>query len=508
MIDECLREDHPTMKYDRAATTTDAPPGLSRRTLVGIAAAAVCGSALPLGADAIAYQPPPNPLANGRPQPSARRFRSKSVDAAVARMHRILDRPGTARRLATLFDNCYPNTLDTTVSVDTIGGRPDTFVITGDIDAMWLRDSAAQVEPYLRFAAQDAPLRQLIAGVVNRQTRCILIDPYANAFNRGPTGSPWASDKTEMKPELHERKFEVDSLCYAVRLAYAFWKATDDVGCFDADWRRASHVIVDTLSVMQRKSGLGPYRFQRVTDRAHDTAPNDGYGAPTRPIGLIASLFRPSDDACIFPFLIPSNMMAVVALRQLAEMHQTIAGDAAFAASTRAFADEVDAAIKVHAIVDHPRHGRVYAFEVDGFGSRLLMDDANAPSLIAAPYLGYCNADDGVYRNTRAMLLSPDNPWYYSGSAADGIGSLHTATGYIWPLAIIMRGLTSTDEVEIETTLRHLIATDGGTGFMHESFDKDDPTRFSRPWFAWANSLFGALVLKIMDEHPTVLRRL
>lgn len=446
---------------------------------------------------AAADGPPPNPLADGRPAPDRRRFRSAAVDAVIDRIHAKLDRPGKPSKLATLFDNCYPNTLDTTVFPNIVDGRPDTFVITGDIDAMWLRDSAAQVEPYLRFAAEDAPLRSLIAGVINRQTWCVLIDPYANAFNLGPTGSPWASDKTEMKPELHERKFEVDSLCYTIRLAHGFWKATGDTSCFDAEWQRATRLIVATLRVMQRKAGPGPYRFQRVTDRAQDTAPNNGYGAPTRPVGLIASLFRPSDDACVFPFLIPSNMMAVVSLRQLAEMYRVIIGDAAFAAEADSFAAEVDAAINAYAIVDHPRHGRVYAYEIDGYGSRLLMDDANAPSLISAPYLGYCAATDRVYRNTRAMLLSNDNPWYFSGKFADGIGSLHTVSGHIWPLAMIMRGLTSTDAGETEQTLCQLVACDGGTGFMHEAFDKDDPSKFSRPWFAWANGLFGALVLKV-----------
>lgn len=487
-----------------------AQDGHSRRAVLGISAAvALAGSvAVPNKAPALAPAdwPPPNPLAGGRPGPANRKFRSQAVDAVIAQMHARLDRPGLPSKLARLFDNCYPNTLDTTVFPDTIDGRPDTFVITGDIDAMWLRDSAAQVEPYLRFAAQDAPLRRLIAGVVNRQTKCVLIDPYANAFNRGPTGSPWASDKTEMKPELHERKFEVDSLCYTIRLAHGFWKATGDISCFDADWQRATRLIVATLRVMQRKAGPGPYHFQRVTDRAQDTAPNNGFGAPTRPVGLIASIFRPSDDACVFPFLIPSNMMAVVALRQLAEMYRVIVKNAAYATALDAFAAEVDAAIKAHAIVDHPRHGRVYAFEVDGFGSQLLMDDANAPSLISAPYLGYCPPSDPVYRNTRAMLLSADNPWYFSGKVADGIGSLHTVPGHVWPLAIIMRGLTSIDPAEMAETLRHLIASDGGTGFMHEAFDKDDPTQFSRPWFAWANGLFGALVLKLADEHPAVLR--
>lgn len=468
----------------------------SRRAVLGVAAAglavSVAGARPAAAADAV----PANPLADGRPGPASRRFRSEAVEAVIARMHVLLDRPGVPGRLATLFENCYPNTLDTTVFPAMVDGRPDTFVITGDIDAMWLRDSAAQVEPYLRFAAVDAPLRRLIAGVINRQKRCVLIDPYANAFNRGPTGSPWAGDKTEMRPELHERKFELDSLCYTIRLAHGFWSATGDTSCFDANWQRATRLIVATFRVMQRKDGPGPYRFQRVTDRAQDTAPNNGYGAPTRPVGLIASLFRPSDDACVFPFLIPSNMMAVVALRQLGDMYRKIIGDTGFAAELFGFAAEIDAAIQTHAIVDHPRHGRVFAFEIDGYGSRLLMDDANAPSLISAPYLGYCPATDPVYRRTRAMLLSADNPWYFSGKAADGIGSLHTVPGHIWPLAMIMRGLTSTDPAEVDTTVRQLVASDGGTGFMHEAFDKDDPTRFSRPWFAWANGLFGALVLR------------
>lgn len=476
----------------------------SRRAVLGIGAAAVLAGSMtaPLAA---AGRPSLGPLVDGRPVVSKRKFRSTAVDRAIEQMHARLDRPGAPSKLARLFANCYPNTLDTTVFPDVIDGRPDTFVITGDIDAMWLRDSAAQVEPYLRFAAEDAPLRRLIAGVINRQTRCVLIDPYANAFNRGPSGSPWANDRTEMKPELHERKFEVDSLCYPIRLAHGYWRVTGDTSCFDAAWQRAAATIVATFRTMQRKAGPGPYRFQRVTDRAQDSAPNNGFGLPTRPVGLIASLFRPSDDACIFPFLIPSNMMAVVSLRQLAELLHAVGGDAFLAADARALADEVDAAINAHAMIDHPRHGRVYAFEIDGYGSHVLMDDANAPSLISAPYLGYCAADDPVYRNTRAMLLSSDNPWYFSGKFADGIGSLHTVAGHVWPLALIMRALTSTDRDEIGRTLRQLITSDGGTGFMHEAFDMDDPTQFSRPWFAWANGLFGALVLKVADEHPELL---
>ncbi len=99
-------------------------------------------------------------------------------------------------------------------------GGPDTYVITGDIDAMWLRDSSAQVWPYLPLTKEDESLRQLIAGVINRQTRCVLLDPYANAFYKDETKiSDWKSDLTDMKPGVHERKWEIDSLCYTIRLA-------------------------------------------------------------------------------------------------------------------------------------------------------------------------------------------------------------------------------------------------------------------------------------------------
>lgn len=477
----------------------------TRRAVIALGGLLAASAAV---SPALAQQTAADSLAFGRPAPASRRFRSRAVDQAIDAMSLRLQGSELQRRAAVLFANCYPNTLDTTVSLGSDEGRPDTFVITGDIDAMWLRDSAAQIEPYLRFAREDAPLRRMIAGVINRQTDLILIDPYANAFNRGPTGAGWRSDRTVMKPEVFERKFEVDSLCYPVRLASQFWKATGDASCFDARWTLAAHSIVDTFVVMQRKTALGPYSFKRVTDRAQDTAPNEGRGAPTRPVGLIASLFRPSDDACVLPFLIPSNMMAVVALRQLAEIALNVTQDAALANRAIALADEVDSAIRQHAIIDDPVHGRIFAFEIDGYGSRMLLDDANAPSLLSAPWLGWCDASDPVYRATRAMALSDANPWYFRGRAAEGIGSLHTSVNRIWPLAIIMRGLTSTDDAEILSCIRQLVATDAGTGFMHEAFDKDDPAKFSRTWFAWANGLFGELLLKVSSERPALLAQL
>ena len=461
----------------------------TRRHVIKTLSAAAAAFAVParLGA-----RQAPAPFESRRPAPAARKFRSEAVEAKIAEVTRAIADP----ELAWMFENCFPNTLDTTVRTGTRDGRPDTFVITGDIEAMWLRDSTAQVWPYLPLAKDDPALRRLIAGVVNRQTSCILIDPYANAFNEGPTGSPWAKDLPVMKPELHERKWEIDSLCYAIRLADGYWRTTGDGSCFDRRWKEAMALAVRTFREQQRKDGPGPYSFQRVTSWQPDNLPLNGFGNPTRKVGLIHSAFRPSDDACIFPFLVPSNMFAVVALGQLGEILSGEAGDAGLARECEALRREVSEALAAHAKAEHPRHGTLYAYEVDGFGNRVLMDDANVPSLLSLPYLGYCAKADPVYLNTRAFVLSPDNPYFYRGAVAEGVGSPHTPAGYIWHIALSMQGLTAADPAERERILDLLERTDAGTDLMHEGFSADDPSQFTRPWFAWANSLFSELVLE------------
>ncbi|MDR1860654.1 MAG: glycoside hydrolase family 125 protein [Bacteroidales bacterium] len=437
------------------------------------------------------------PYTSKRPAPTSRKFTSKAVEEAIAATAKRLKDP----KLAWMFENCFPNTLDTTVEYSWSDGIPDTFVITGDIPAMWLRDSSAQVWPYLSLAGKDEQLRRLLAGVIRRQIRCILIDPYANAFYKDEGNSEWLKDKTDMKKELHERKWEIDSLCYPVRLAYNYWKTTGDASVFDDDAMRAAQLIYDTFRQQQRKDGLGPYRFQRVTDRQLDTVSNDGYGQPLNPVGLINSTFRPSDDATTYGFLIPSNMFAVVSLRQLAEMSRTLGSNAGFAAQCGQLADEVEKAVKEYGIVEHKKYGRVYAYEVDGFGNASFMDDANVPGLLSLPYLGCVSLDEPVYQNTRKLVCSTDNPYFFKGTAAEGIGGPHVGYDMVWPMSIIMRAMTSTDKTEIDHCVRTLRDTDANTGFMHESFHKDDPTRFTRKWFAWANTLFGELIMKLLNDR-------
>ena len=437
-----------------------------------------------------------------RPAAAKRRFRSKAVENAIAEFQRRVKDP----ELGWLFNNCFPSTLDTTVTYAERGGRPDTYVITGDIDAMWLRDSSAQVWPYLQLVPQDAALRQLVAGVINRQTQNILRDPYANAFYDDPAKvGEWKSDHTAMQPGIHERKWEIDSLCYPIRLGYHYWKATGDTQPFDADWRKAIALIVKTFREQQRKDNRGPYHFQRETLTATDTQPMSGYGYPVRPVGLIASAFRPSDDATLLPYLVPSNFFAVASLRQAALMLNDIHHDAASYKQLMDFADEVAAALSQHAIVPHPEFGPVYAYEVDGFGGHLLMDDANVPSLLALPYLGAVPLNEPTYQNTRKLVLSAANPFFYKGTAAEGIGGPHVGQDMIWPIAITMRGLTSTDDAEIKACIQTLKTTHAGTGYMHESFHKDDPAKFTRAWFAWANTLFGEFLWKTYKERPALL---
>ena len=440
-----------------------------------------------------------------RPAEAERLFRSEAVEAEIARIKGVLSNA----KLAWMFENCFPNTLDTTVRYrKDDNGKDDTVVYTGDIHAMWLRDSGAQVWPYLQLANKDEHLRSMLAGVIRRQFKCIELDPYANAFLDPYDPNPdhqWMSDQTQMRPELHERKWEIDSLCYPLRLAYEYWLVTGDDSVFDEHWMAAVRNILKTFREQQRKEGVGPYTFMRVTDRQLDTVCNMGKGNPVNPVGLIASVFRPSDDATTFEFLVPSNFMVVSSLRKAAEILTAVNDERELAAECTALADEVAGALQQYAVVEHPEFGKIYAFEVDGFGSAQLMDDANVPSLLAMPYLGDVECTDPIYENTRRFVWSTENPYFWRGAAGEGIGGPHIGVEMIWPMSIMMRAFTATDDEEIRDCICQLITTDAGTGFMHESFSRHDAANFTRAWFAWQNTLFGELILKLVNDGKTDL---
>ncbi|MDP9422267.1 MAG: glycoside hydrolase family 125 protein [Pseudomonadota bacterium] len=440
-----------------------------------------------------------------RPAPAERRFTSPAVEAEIKRVSAMIADP----EIAWLFANCYPNTLDTTVKLGTVGGKPDAFVITGDIPCLWLRDSAAQVKPYLHLVSRDPRLRELFRGLIGRHARSILIDPYANAFMEDPsarTNLGWAlKDQTEMKPGVAERKWEVDSLCYAIRLAYSYWRETGDMAPFDATWHESARAIVRTFREQQRKDGPGPYRFQRVANQPTETL-LAGYGPPTRKVGLIHSGFRPSDDACLYPFLIPANLFAVTALRELTRLAQATRGDSALASDAAALATEVEGALAAYGAI-RLRDGReVWAYEIDGYGNAIFMDDANVPSLSGLAYLGCVELDDPRWQRTADAAWSEANPWFFRGRAGEGIGGPHVGESQIWPMSLIIRALSTRDDAIVSRCLAILKRTHAGTGFMHEAFDKDDPAKFTRSWFAWANGLFGELILHLAATRPALLK--
>jgi len=432
---------------------------------------------------------------------SSRNFSSEAIEKAIFTFKsKVKD-----QELGWLFENCFPNTLDTTVFIKSSGASPDTYIITGDIDAMWLRDSTAQIWPYLPFMKEDVALQNLVAGVIHRQTKCVLKDPYANAFYDDDSKvSEWKNDITDMKPGLHERKWEIDSLCYPIRLGYHYWLQTKDTSPFSTLWKSSIEIILKVFREQQRKTGKGPYHFQRTTSWATDSVPLNGYGYPVKPNGLICSMFRPSDDATIYPYLIPSNYFAVVSLKQASQMVKAIFGDTALASELLATASEVEDALKEFSTTNSP-YGKMYAFEINGMGSINLMDDANVPSLLSLPYLGAIEAKDEIYLNTRKFLFSDNNPFFFKGKAGEGIGGPHVGVDMIWPLSIIMRGLTSTSDAEIKQCISILKHTHGGTGFMHEAFHKDDDKKYTRSWFAWANTLFGEFLWNVFTTKPHLL---
>ncbi len=395
--------------------------------------------------------------------------------------------------LAKLFKNCFPNTWETTVKVL---GDKDTFVITGDIPAMWLRDSAAQVNHYLPYAKNDEEIYNVIVGIINRYALYLSKDPYANAFNEIDNDRGYSTDITFRSPWVWERKYEVDSLCSVIALPYKLYKSTGKTEFFTNELKNAFVQILNIWSIEQHHAEKSSYSFHRNNTDEWDTLPRQGKGNPVGYTGMTWSGFRPSDDTCYYNYLIPSEMYAVVTLGYLTEIFANIYSDKELAERAEKLKNEIDNGIKTFGTFDHEKYGRIYKYEVDGLGNYLLMDDANSPSLLGAPYFGYCDNNDKLYVNTRNFILSTDNPYYYSGNILKGVGSPHTKKYCVWPIALIMQGLTSDSIDEIESILDMLCNSHANTYFMHESIHCDNPNIFSRKWFAWANSLFSELVLK------------
>lgn len=405
-------------------------------------------------------------------------------------------------RILDLFVSAFTDTLEKTIHYNQKG---NVFVLTGDIPAMWLRDSVCQVRPFLYFVKTEEKLKQLILELLNQQYQLIQLDPYANAFNEEPNGAGHQDDITEMLPEIWERKYEIDSLCYPIQLAYLLWKNGDETSQFNKEFIQAVKTVIAVWEVEQHHETKSAYRFQRTHGALSDTLIREGKGSETAYTGMLWSGFRPSDDACEYGYLIPANLFATYVLGYLKEILPLFyENESALFERISRLKSEIEAGINKCAIYRHPVYGEIYAYEVDGLGNQNLMDDANVPSLLSLPFLHREAGHSAIYKQTRAFLLSADNPYYYQGTYAKGIGSPHTPEGFIWPIGLSIQALTSTDRQEKEALLEMLLQTNAGAGMMHESFDPDDPSVFTREWFSWANMMFCEVVLDLIGyrlEH-------
>lgn len=410
----------------------------------------------------------------------------------TATLRRAADRVRAAlgAEIGDRVERALVRTLRDTISLDDDGA----FVITGDIPAMWLRDSTTQMTPYLRFVGEAPALARLLTAVARRQLRLVDHDPYANSFNREPDGAHYDPDDLNTDPLVWEQKYEVDSLAYPVTFVHGLWRRTGSVEVLDERAHRVFRTVVEQWR-LEQDHDVSPYRFRRDGAVPTETLARDGRGTPVARTGMTWCGFRPSDDACTYGYNVPANLFAAEALLAVAEIAREVWADEVLADEADALRTTITAGVARHGVVPGPDGADVYAYEVDGLGGALLMDDANTPSLLSLPLSAPTLTDPVVWAATRAFVLSPANPTWWSGAAASGVGSPHTASRRVWPIVLAVEGLVSGSATRRRELLDVLVATDGGTGDMHEAFDVDDPTQFSRPWFSWADAMFCELAL-------------
>ncbi|OOF98364.1 glycoside hydrolase family 125 protein [Aspergillus carbonarius ITEM 5010] len=469
-----------------------------------------------------------------RPAVECRTFASSAVEQVVDDVtSRMVDKD-----MAQLFRNAFPNTLDTTIRWHTNGTstsaaarktRRDsaqwqgaqTFVVTGDINAEWLRDSTNQLSGYQALAKKDKDLYNLILGAINTQAEFVIQSPYCNAFQPPPPSGIQATSNGQQdtvhpayEPSVvYECKYELDSLANFLALGNEFYENTGSTEFLTSRWYLALNTLLSVLDAQSQPTFndklqyvQNQYTFQRETTLGTETLNLAGIGNPlNRGTGLIRSAFRPSDDATILGFFIPPNAMMSVQLKKTANLLQAAGGQADLASDLQTRGENLEQAVRKYGIVHHDTYGDVYAYEVDGYGSRIFMDDANVPSLLSLPLLGFVDKSDQVYQNTRKMILDPNgNPYYLTGSDFHGIGGPHIGLQNAWPMSLLVQALTTDSTTEILESI-NLVRNSSLLGLVHESIDVNNIKDYTRPWFAWANSVFAQTILKVAAEHPSLI---
>ncbi|KAK8060793.1 hypothetical protein PG996_010723 [Apiospora saccharicola] len=488
---------------------------------------------------------PHRPLSEGplalpfqRPHPRCRTFHSDAIEKVIEDVTSRMQDPDLAR----LFENAFPSTTDTTVKFHTTGkdgkkkkkkpntyspydsGKwdgPQSFIITGDIIAEWLRDSTNQLSPYQPLAKKDPAVYQLILGAINTQSEFVIESPYCNAFQPPPiSGLPVSHNGQDdnvhpaYEPSaVFECKYELDSLAHFLALSNDFNDHTDSREHLTTRWFLALETVFTVLE-QQSKPTFDPetgryerneYTFSRNTNQGTETLNLNGVGNPlNNGTGLVRSAFRPSDDATTLGFFIPANAMMAVELKRAANILKA-AGESTWALRAEKWSSTIADGVWEHGVVHHKKFGDVFAYEVDGYGSALFMDDANYPSLLALPLMGFLKRDDPVYQNTRKMLLSKEsNPYYLAGREFHGIGGPHIGLSNAWPMSLLVQAQTSDNDAEIQECLG-LVLKASKLGLIHESVDVNSVSSYTRSWFAWANGVFAETILDIAKRKPHLI---
>ncbi|KAI1259712.1 glycoside hydrolase family 125 protein [Xylariaceae sp. FL1019] len=462
-------------------------------------------------------------LSYQRPAPACRTFNSTVVEDTIFDMRQKIADPDLFR----LFENTFPNTLDTAIKWRGVAANNTeeelAFIITGDIDAMWIRDSANQVAPYRSVLKnKDDDLASVFRGALNLQARYLIQFPYCNAFlppaesglNPGPNGASYQVTPAYDHNVVFTCNFELDDFGAFLQLSHDYYTSTGDVEFFGKfQWVSAIQSIMAASDDL-RKPTYGPdgewippvYTFQSSTMTAFGTLGNNGMSYPVNDTGMVRSPFRPSDDAAIYDFQIPANMMLSRYLEATAVIMDKLSeAPEGLAAQMRTMADDIRAGIEQFGIVTAPNGQKIFAYEVDGFGGQNLMDDANIPSLLSAPSLGYLDKKDPIYQNTRKFVLSRSNPWWCQGPVINAVGSPHIKPGAAWPMASIMRAMTSDDDNEILAAIREVLSSTDGYGLIHESVNSFNAEQWTRSWFGWGNAVFGQMMTELAERKPDLL---